>query len=44
MRNIREENLMDLVAAFCLLVEKTPVNLAKLGGNGETLNKRWRQY
>jgi hypothetical protein len=29
---------MDLVAAFCQMIEKTPKYLAKHGGNRNTLN------
>jgi hypothetical protein len=35
----REKNI-DLIAAFFLFMGTSPINLALLGGNGNTLNKR----
>jgi hypothetical protein len=31
-----KKNKLDLVATFCLLIEKLPFNFALLGGNGNT--------
>jgi hypothetical protein len=39
LRGIRERNSMYLVAALCLLVHKSRLNFALLGGNGNTLNE-----
>jgi hypothetical protein len=42
MRVTTEEK--NLVAKFCLMIEKLPIHFALLGGNGNTLNTRRHRY